>query len=380
IVVTSRRPPPTPWTDSRIHFVAVDFLDSQERAVEALRLVCRDVTHAYFASYIHDDDLAKLPEKNVPLFKNFMDVVDQVCPRLQRVCLQTGGKHYGVHLGPTAQPVSEDIPRYADDNGLNFYYQQEDHLLAAQQQRRHHQNQWSYNIIRPFGIIGFHPTSNGMSMAITLAVYILISLESSPSPSSSSGQTTTNVPPFPGSQAVLDFPDDVSFAPSLADLTVWASTHDRARDEAFNHASGDPVVWRYFWPRLAARWSIGGGGEVRNYSPQSDDGNEEVSTLRTSVSEWARDKRPVWDRVVRRYGGRPDAFDWCSWSVLDWGYVRRDWPVLPSAAKARACGWTRWDRAMDGWEAAFAAFEDAGILPRAAVVREAVAGGGSGGG
>ncbi|KKY14797.1 putative nucleoside-diphosphate-sugar epimerase [Diplodia seriata] len=265
--------------DRKVAFVSgsVDFLDSQEKAVEALRLVCRDVTHAYFASYIHDDDLAKLPEKNVPLFKNFMDVVDQ---------------HYGVHLGPTAQSVSEDIPRYADDNGLNFYYQQEDHLLAAQQQRRHHENQWSYNIIRPFGIIGFHPTANGMSMAITLAVYLLISLESSPPPSSS-GQTTPNVPPFPGSQAVLDFPDDVSFAPSLADLTVWASTHDRARDEAFNHASGDPVVWRYFWPRLAARWLIG-DGETRN-SPQT-----EVLTLRTSVSEWARDKRPVWDRVVRR--------------------------------------------------------------------------------
>ncbi|OMP88045.1 hypothetical protein BK809_0002802 [Diplodia seriata] len=167
IVVTSRRPPPTPWTDSRIQFVAVDFLDSQEKAVEALRLVCRDVTHAYFASYIHDDDLAKLPEKNVPLFKNFIDIMDQVCPRLQRICLQTGGKHYGVHLGPTAQPVSEDIPRYADDNGLNFYYQQEDHLLAAQQQRRHHENQWSYNIIRPFGIIGFHPTGPSLSLSLS---------------------------------------------------------------------------------------------------------------------------------------------------------------------------------------------------------------------
>lgn len=54
--------------------------------------ICKDVTHAFFTSYIHDDDFKKLREKNVPLFKNFIDVIDAVCPKLERVCLQTGGK------------------------------------------------------------------------------------------------------------------------------------------------------------------------------------------------------------------------------------------------------------------------------------------------
>jgi hypothetical protein len=31
-------------------------------------------------------------KKTSPLFKNFMDVIDEVCPQLQSVCIYTGGK------------------------------------------------------------------------------------------------------------------------------------------------------------------------------------------------------------------------------------------------------------------------------------------------
>lgn len=75
-----------------MEFVAVDFLDPKEKITAALEHVCRDVTHAFFTSYIHEDDFRKLKDKNVPLFMNFIDVIDAVCPNLERVCLQTGGK------------------------------------------------------------------------------------------------------------------------------------------------------------------------------------------------------------------------------------------------------------------------------------------------
>lgn len=92
IVVSSRRPPPTMWIDPRVEFVAADFLEPPQKVSESLKSPCKDVTHVYFTSYVHNDDLSKLAEKNVPLFKNFMDVMEQVCPKLERVCLQTGGK------------------------------------------------------------------------------------------------------------------------------------------------------------------------------------------------------------------------------------------------------------------------------------------------
>lgn len=50
------------------------------------------MTHAFFTSYIHVDDFAKLKEKNVPLFENFLDSLVAVAPKLDHVVLQTGGK------------------------------------------------------------------------------------------------------------------------------------------------------------------------------------------------------------------------------------------------------------------------------------------------
>lgn len=92
IIVSSRRPLPTPWIDPRVEFVAVDFLESVETIISKLKDICAPVTHAYFTSYVHDDDFRVLREKNVPLFRNFLDAVDAACPGLQRVSLQTGGK------------------------------------------------------------------------------------------------------------------------------------------------------------------------------------------------------------------------------------------------------------------------------------------------
>jgi nucleoside-diphosphate-sugar epimerase len=92
IIVTSRRSLPNAWIDPRVEFVAVDFLDPVENIIAKLKDICADTTHAFFTSYVHNDDFKLLRDQNVPLFRNFLDAVDTVCPKLQRVCLQTGGK------------------------------------------------------------------------------------------------------------------------------------------------------------------------------------------------------------------------------------------------------------------------------------------------
>lgn len=63
-----------------------------ETIQDQIKDVCKDVTHAFFTSYVHDNDFDKLPEKNGPLFRNFLNSVDAACPELKRVVLQTGGK------------------------------------------------------------------------------------------------------------------------------------------------------------------------------------------------------------------------------------------------------------------------------------------------
>jgi hypothetical protein len=81
------------------------------------------------------------------------------------------------------------------------------------------------------------------------------------------------------------------------------------------------------------------------------------------MAEWARDKKPVWDRICEKYGGKPEAFDWGTWQFFDWA-VGKAWPTISSITKARKYGWTRYDDTYDTWIETFRAFENAGVLPR----------------
>ncbi|KAK7702306.1 hypothetical protein SLS57_011438 [Botryosphaeria dothidea] len=360
ILISSRRALPNYWIDPRIEFVAVDFLEPQETTIEKLKHACADVTHAYFTSYVHDDDFKKLRDKNVPLFKNFMDVIDVVCPKLERLCLQTGGKvsvtksrkgilsdHYGAHLGPVKVPLTEDIPRY-DDGGMNFYYTQEDYMFEVQKRR----NAWSYNVIRPNGIVGFTPHSNGMSEALTVALYFLISREIG-------GNGL-----FPGNSFFYDSIDDQSYAPSIADMTIWASTTAHCKNEAFNHCNGDVIVWRYFWPELGKYFGL----EVPEPSFDKTKEKSDVMANELDLIEWAKDKKPVWETVVKKYGGKAEAFDWGTWGFFMWA-TGKSWLTIGSTEKARKFGWSRIDNTYDGWIETFRSLENAGILPRASAIR-----------
>ncbi|KAL1640920.1 hypothetical protein SLS58_006536 [Diplodia intermedia] len=342
-VVSSRRALPNYWVDPRVEFVAADFLDSQSKIAAKLQEICKDVTHAFYTSYVHDDDFRKLKDTNVPLFRNFIDVIDAVCPKLERVCLQTGGKHYGAHLGPVPVPLTEDIPRY-DDGGFNFYYSQEDHLFEVQKRR----GTWSHNIIRPNGIVGFTPHSNGMSEALTVALYFLVSRE------------LGGAAAFPGNAYFYDSIDDMSAAASVADMAVWAATRERCRDEAFNHTNGDVVVWRHFWPRLGRYFGVDVPAD-----PRFERTKERTETLDNEIDmrEWARDKRPVWEAVVEKYGGDSRAIEWGSWGFFMWA-MGKSWLTIGTTAKARRFGWDRIDDTYESWIETFRSLENAGIIPK----------------
>lgn len=57
---------------------------------------------------------------------------------------------------------------------------------------------------------------------------------------------------FPGKEFFYDSIDNQSYAPRIADVSVWAAISDHCENEAFNHCNGDVIVWRYFWPSLAS--------------------------------------------------------------------------------------------------------------------------------
>ncbi|KAF9884380.1 hypothetical protein FE257_001836 [Aspergillus nanangensis] len=346
IVITSRSPLKSYWQDPRIDFVAIDFLAPLDEITGEMAGVCADVTHAFFTSYVHTDDFAALKLLNVPLFENFLTAIDTVAgSSLQRVCLQTGGKHYGAHLGPIEVPMVETLPRYEDDD-LNFYYQQEDFMFNL-----HAQRSWSWNVIRPNGIVGFTPAKNGMSEAITLAIYILVCREL--------GQ----YPKFPGNKYFYEAVDDSSFAGGIAEMSVWASTNEHTKNEAFNHTNGDTYVWKYCFKKIGRYFNmdIPDQTEWPELGDKLGDGTRMAHSFR--MADWARDKKPVWERVCEKYGGSKEAFDWGTWAFFDWT-VGKAWPTLSSINKARSLGWTRQDDTIQSYLDTFKSFEHAGILPQ----------------
>lgn len=77
-----------------------------------------------------------------------------------------------------------------------------------------------------------------MTAALKLVQYLIICRD------------TGETPKFPGNELFYNFVDDCSYAPTIADMSVWATTNEHTINEAFNCTNGDAFSWRYFYPRL----------------------------------------------------------------------------------------------------------------------------------
>ncbi|KAJ7741600.1 hypothetical protein DFH07DRAFT_964943 [Mycena maculata] len=136
----SRRPPVN--ADSlppNATHVPVDFISSPDAIAKTLK------EHGKLWS-----NAEELTAQNTALLANFLSALTlaNIAPR--RVMLQTGAKHYGVHLGSPKVPQDETDPRVLVES--NLYYPQEDLLFD-----------WcarigaAWNVIRPGPILGAVP-------------------------------------------------------------------------------------------------------------------------------------------------------------------------------------------------------------------------------
>ena len=299
-----------------------------------MRGVCKEVTHAYFSSYVHKDDFAELNTANSLLFENFLTALLEVSPILENCTLQTGGKHYNAHLYPVPSPCREEEPRL-EASIDNFYFPQEDFLTLKQKGQR-----WSWNVIRPVAIIGTTPKPNGMNSALTYALYFLVCKEL--------GQEAK----MPTNQIYWNGYEDQSYAPLVADLTIFVSTNSKCANEAFNIANGDYFSWRYMWPRLAAYFGAKATSDQKFEKPLP---TESVLQLDLSLAEWAKDKRPIWDTICDNTALKQakTTWDFGTWGYQDWVF-QRTWSSTVSINKARRFGWTGH---IDSYEALVNTFE-----------------------
>ena len=151
----------------------------------------------------------------------------------KRIVLQTGAKHYGMHLGPVAIPMLESDSRITLDD--NFYYPQEDMLSAFT--AKHNS---SYAVTRPSWILGAIEGA-AMNILYPLSVYAAVQKKLG-------GKLV-----FPGDWVAWDKEQLQSTALMNGYFEEWAALTPEAEDEAFNIVDDYRFNWGRFWPILA-KW------------------------------------------------------------------------------------------------------------------------------
>ena len=170
------------------------------------------------------------------LLSNFLSALKIASVTPSRIVLQTGSKHYGVHLGPTLTPEEEDDPRVLI--APNFYFDQEDILYDYSRETG-----TGWNITRPGFIIGAVKDA-AMNITYPLAVYAAIQKYL--------GRSLD----FPGDIAAWETESHQSMATLIAYHAEWAALTPAAADQALNISDSSQFTWGKFWPILAKWYGI----------------------------------------------------------------------------------------------------------------------------
>ncbi|HYZ83519.1 MAG TPA: SDR family oxidoreductase [Bryobacteraceae bacterium] len=291
----SRRTAKTP---EGVHSIAVDLLNTQD--VKSKLAPVKDVTHVVFGAYIEKPTAAEKSAVNLAILRNLLDAVETDSDRFEHITFYQGGKAYGADLGPFKTPAREDDPRLMPPN---FYYDQEDFLRQRQKGRN-----WYWTALRPEAICGYG-IGNPMNLAMVIAVYATLSKQ-------------LGLPlRFPGTEAAYRALYQVTSADILASATIWAGTHEPARNEIFNITNGDYFRWQHMWPRIAEMF----GMEVADPVP-------------TPLTVYMQDKGGVWDQLVREHNLQPIPYEQLvSWAFGDFIF-NSGFDNISSTIKARRAG------------------------------------------
>jgi nucleoside-diphosphate-sugar epimerase len=229
------------------------------------------------------------------LLSNFLTALSTSSLVPKRFILQTGGKHYGVHLGPTLSPMQESDPRFLAQP--NFYFPQEDLLWSWSKE-----NNVEWNVTRPGFIIGAVKES-AMNIAYGLALYAAI-------------QKELNAPLiFPGDTDAWAAEKQLSSALLIAYHAEWAALTPSAANEILNHSDGGNFTYGAFWPVLAALYG------VEYKTPEDDDAKYTTITmpisppprgfgaagkfrLSSSIEAWAQSEEVLkaWEKLSKEFG------------------------------------------------------------------------------
>jgi nucleoside-diphosphate-sugar epimerase len=236
---------------------------TKEDSVKENAADLKSVTHVFFASYIEGATLEEQTLTNTLLLRNLITGLESVSTDLRHVSFIQGGKAYGAHLGKAITPAYETAKRHFPPN---FYYDQEDYLRTQSEGKA-----WNWTALRPDGIIGM-AIGNPMNLGTLIAIYAVLSKE-------------LNVPMrFPGTDAAYNALFNLTDARLLAKGMEFVALNPTAESEIFNITNGDVFRWKNLWPKIAGYFGLEAD------EPQS-----------FPLSVFMKDKKPVWDSIVKKY-------------------------------------------------------------------------------
>jgi hypothetical protein len=259
------------------------------------------VDYVFFFSYILLDSPTgptpwgnpELVRVNDLILSNFLEALAQSSiPK--RFFLQTGGKFYGIHLGPTNLPHEESDPRITLEP--NLYYSQEDMLRKYCQKHGIH-----WNIGLPSFILAA-PMDSAQSLLFPLSVYATV-------------QKYLGKPlEFPSDLPAWESVQSMSTAILNSYLYEWSVLTDGAKDQSFNASDDCQFTWGKFWPRLAQFYGIKYTGPdmsesanfketeskyaVRGYGPKGK------FRYKFSFVDWAKSQevQNAWKELTAKHG------------------------------------------------------------------------------
>ncbi|KAK5118686.1 hypothetical protein LTR85_007892 [Meristemomyces frigidus] len=349
IYALSRRPPSGTWPE-QVEHIPLDFLKSPEEIAAVLqdRKIAAPIYVFWYAYILVTDDSGalqwgdrRLIDQNNLILTNFLEALPQAAITPKRISLQYGQKWYGVHLGATSVPDTEDNPRLSPEVG-GLYYSQHDILTAFCARHNNGETETQWNAALPSFVVGAALDSS-QSLLFPLLVYASVQKHLGKELEYPS-DTTAWVAPLSVSNAVLN-----------SHMYEWAVLSAQTANQMFNASDDCAFTWGSFWPKLAAYFDMPYTGPSTKSDveykekpmpgsspPHGLGGEPSVMKYRFSFVEWAKQPENVsaWKALAEKHGLRES-----EWKDIGSIFGRADfallrpYPSLMSTAKAKKYGW-----------------------------------------
>jgi len=220
-------------------------------------------------------------ERNQIWMGNVLDALKATNPgALKCFMLGSGGKHYGMHLGPSlwagySCPFEEDKTRCP---GPLSYFDAEDFIF-----KRSKDDGFTWNVVRPTFIIGLCPelTLSTQSFGIALATYALIM--------KAQGRNLM----YPGSDKSFKAKINLVTSEKIAEIAVWSCDHP---NQAYNCVSCPAFSWKEAWPEIA-KW----------FGMQAMDPLHPLQGENTAIM-MGEDAPVIWGHLQKKFGLAPHDF------------------------------------------------------------------------